>query len=65
MPELIDIVVPEEQQEGTESTLMQWLKQAGDTVALHEPLIELETDKVVVEIASPASGVLHELLVEE
>ncbi|MCH7510549.1 MAG: 2-oxo acid dehydrogenase subunit E2 [Proteobacteria bacterium] len=65
MPELIDIVVPEEQQEGTESTLMQWLKQAGDTVALHEPLIELETDKVVVEIASPASGVLHELLVKE
>ncbi|MEE8463444.1 MAG: 2-oxo acid dehydrogenase subunit E2 [Gammaproteobacteria bacterium] len=65
MPELIDIVVPEDQQEGTESTLMQWLKQAGDTVALHEPLIELETDKVVVEIASPASGVLHELLVEE
>jgi len=65
MPELIDIVVPEEQQEGTESTLMQWLKQAGDTVALHGPLIERETDKVVVEIASPASGVLHELLVEE
>lgn len=65
MPELIDILVPEDQQEGTESTLMQWLKQAGDTVALHEPLIELETDKVVVEIASPASGVLHELLVEE
>ncbi|TDJ10646.1 MAG: dihydrolipoamide succinyltransferase [Gammaproteobacteria bacterium] len=65
MPELIDIVVPEDQQEGTESTLMQWLKRAGDTVALHEPLIELETDKVVVEIASPASGVLHELLVAE
>ncbi|MCZ6911225.1 MAG: 2-oxo acid dehydrogenase subunit E2 [Proteobacteria bacterium] len=65
MAELIDIVVPEGQQEGTESTLMQWLKQAGDTVALHEPLIELETDKVIVEIASPASGVLHELLVEE
>ncbi len=65
MAELIDIVVPEGQQEGTESTLMQWLKQAGDTVALHEPLIELETDKVIVEIASPASGILHELLVEE
>ncbi len=44
MPELIDIVVPEDQQEGTESTLMQWLKQAGDSFALHEPLIELETD---------------------
>ncbi len=65
MAELIDIVVPEGQQEGTESTLMQWLKQAGDAVALHEPLIELETDKVIVEIASPASGVLQELLVEE
>ncbi|MCZ6560460.1 MAG: 2-oxo acid dehydrogenase subunit E2 [Gammaproteobacteria bacterium] len=65
MAELIDIVVPEGQEEGTESTLMKWLKQAGDTVVLHEPLIELETDKVVVEIASPASGVLHELLVEE
>ncbi len=65
MAELIDIVVPEGQQEGTESTLMQWLKQAGDKVNLHEPLIELETDKVVVEIASPASGILLELLVEE
>ena len=65
MAELIDIIAPAGKEEGTESTLMQWLKQAGETIALHEPLIELETDKVVVEIASPASGVLQELLVEE
>ena len=65
MSKLIDIVVPEGQQEGTESTLMQWLKKCGDAVAEHEPLLELETDKVVVEVASPVSGVLSEILVEE
>jgi 2-oxoglutarate dehydrogenase E2 component (dihydrolipoamide succinyltransferase) len=65
MPELVDIVVPEGQQEGTESTLMQWLKQSGDAVLEHEPLLELETDKVVVEVASPVTGVLCEILVDE
>jgi len=65
MPELVDIVVPEGQQEGTESTLMQWLKQRGDAVLEHEPLLELETDKVVVEVASPVTGVLCEILVDE
>lgn len=65
MATLIDIIVPEGQQEGTESTLTSWLKQAGDAVTKHEPLIELETDKVVVEVAAPESGILAELLVGE
>jgi len=65
MSQLVDIVVPEGQQEGTESTLMQWLKQVGESVTEHEPLLELETDKVVVEVAALVSGVLEETLVEE
>ncbi len=65
MSELIDIAVPEGQQEGTESTLMKWLKQAGDAVAEHEPLLELETDKVIVEVAAPVTGILKEILIEE
>ena len=65
MSQLVDIVVPEGQQEGTESTLMQWLKQVGESVTEHEPLLELETDKVVVEVAALVSGVLEEILVEE
>ena len=53
---LIDIVLTEEQQEGTTSTLQRWLKQPGETVRAHEPVAELETDKVVMELAAPTSG---------
>ena len=41
-----------------EATVGKWFKQAGDTVAADEPLVELETDKVTVEVPAPASGVL-------
>ncbi len=62
---LIDIVLTEEQQEGTTSTLQRWLKQPGETVRAHEPVAELETDKVVMELAAPTSGTVAELLKEE
>lgn len=65
MAELIDIIAPEGQQEGTQSTLTSWLKNPGDSVTLHEPLIELETDKVMVEVAAPAGGVLREVLINQ
>ena len=56
-----DIVAPAHA-EGTKATLLKWCKSVGDAVIKDEPLIELETDKVTVEIASPASGRLVEIV---
>ncbi|HLJ39717.1 MAG TPA: 2-oxo acid dehydrogenase subunit E2 [Steroidobacteraceae bacterium] len=61
----LDIRAPAEQTEGTRSQLLRWLKRVGDAVAENEPLIEIETDKVTVEVAAPASGVLVEILKHE
>jgi 2-oxoglutarate dehydrogenase E2 component (dihydrolipoamide succinyltransferase) len=61
----IDILAPAEQTEGTRSQLLRWLKQVGERVEENEPLIELETDKVTVEVAAPKSGVLIEVLKHE
>lgn len=58
-----DIVVPAEQ-EGTKAVLKNWLKKPGDAVRIDEPVVEIETDKVAVEIAATADGVLAEILVE-
>jgi 2-oxoglutarate dehydrogenase E2 component (dihydrolipoamide succinyltransferase) len=61
VPQSIDIITPPDQ-EGTEAVVLRWFKRIGDTVTQHEPLLELETDKVTVEIPSPASGQLLEIL---
>jgi 2-oxoglutarate dehydrogenase E2 component (dihydrolipoamide succinyltransferase) len=61
----IEIRVPSGQEEGTRSQVLRWLKRVGESVAEHEPLIELETDKVTVEVASPGAGVLAEILKQE
>ncbi|WP_338503796.1 dihydrolipoamide acetyltransferase family protein [Sphingomonas kaistensis] len=58
---MIDVRVPDEQ-EGTKAVVRAWLKQPGDTVAVNDPLVELETDKVTQEVPSPAAGVLAEIL---
>src|SRR5450432_3008821 len=58
----VDIRVPSESFEGTRSRLVRWLKAAGQSVEQGEPLIEVETDKVTVEIPAPAAGVLGEPL---
>jgi 2-oxoglutarate dehydrogenase E2 component (dihydrolipoamide succinyltransferase) len=63
-PDSIDIRAPSEQ-EGTRSQVQRWLKAVGDTVVENEPLIELETDKVTIEIPAPAQGVLAEILKQE
>jgi 2-oxoglutarate dehydrogenase E2 component (dihydrolipoamide succinyltransferase) len=60
---LIEVRVPEEQ-EGTKAVVRAWLKQVGDPVAEHDPLVELETDKVTQEVPSPAAGVLAEILLD-
>ncbi|MGH8301320.1 MAG: dihydrolipoamide acetyltransferase family protein [Steroidobacteraceae bacterium] len=61
----VEIKAPAGQEEGTRSQVLRWLKAVGQPVAEHEPLIELETDKVTVEVASPAAGVLTEILKQE
>ncbi|MGH6890283.1 MAG: dihydrolipoamide acetyltransferase family protein [Rhizomicrobium sp.] len=58
-----DIVVPAEQ-EGTKAVLKHWLKKQGEEVRRDEPVVEIETDKVAVEIAAAADGVLAEILVD-
>jgi 2-oxoglutarate dehydrogenase E2 component (dihydrolipoamide succinyltransferase) len=65
MSATIEIRAPAEQTEGTRSQILRWLKQVGESVAENEPLIEIETDKVTVEVASPGAGVLREILRQE
>ncbi len=61
----IEITVPTIGESITEATVLKWLKSVGEAVALDEPLLELETDKVTVEVNAPAAGVLKKVLVEE
>ena len=60
---MIDVVVPVEQ-EGTQAVVRTWLRNVGDRVEENDPLVELETDKVAVEVPAPARGVLREILLE-
>jgi 2-oxoglutarate dehydrogenase E2 component (dihydrolipoamide succinyltransferase) len=59
---MIDVTLPVEQTEGTETVISLWFKAVGDEVTANEPLLEVSTDKVNVEIAAPASGRLAEIL---
>jgi 2-oxoglutarate dehydrogenase E2 component (dihydrolipoamide succinyltransferase) len=61
MTQVADVLVPANE-EGTRATVLRWCKQVGDTVVKDEPLVELETDKVTVEIPAPADGTLMEIL---
>ena len=65
MPTLIDVVVPSESFEGARAQLLRWLKPAGASVVAGEPLLEVETDKVTMELPAPASGILHQCLKAE
>jgi 2-oxoglutarate dehydrogenase E2 component (dihydrolipoamide succinyltransferase) len=62
MAELIAIAAPADQAEGTEMVVAGWLKKVGDSVTQNEPLLEITTDKVTVEIAAPVTGILREIL---
>ena len=59
-----EIRVPALGESVTEATVAQWFKKAGDAVTVDEPLLELETDKVTLEVPSPASGVLVDVSVK-
>ncbi len=61
----IDVMVPTLGESVTEATVSTWFKKVGDTVAQDEMLCELETDKVSVEVAAPAAGVLSEIVAVE
>ncbi|HEY7551271.1 MAG TPA: 2-oxoglutarate dehydrogenase complex dihydrolipoyllysine-residue succinyltransferase [Hyphomicrobiaceae bacterium] len=61
----IDIKVPALGESVTEATVGQWFKKPGDAVKADEPLVELETDKVTVEVPAPAAGVLADIKVAQ
>ena len=60
-----EIVVPALGESVTEATVSKWLKSAGDAVAIDEPLVELETDKITLEVPAAAAGVLGAIEVAE
>src|SRR5579872_4857448 len=59
-----DIRVPALGESISEATVGKWFKKAGDPVSADEPLVELETDKVTLEVNAPESGVLSEIAAE-
>ncbi|MAU61016.1 MAG: dihydrolipoyllysine-residue succinyltransferase [Parvibaculum sp.] len=60
-----EIRVPTLGESVTEATVAQWFKKPGESVAADEPLVELETDKVTVEVPAPAAGVLSEIIAKD
>ena len=58
----VDVVLLSDVYDGSDARVIRWLRAAGDDVAQNEPLVEIETDKVTVEVASPASGHLLQIL---
>jgi 2-oxoglutarate dehydrogenase E2 component (dihydrolipoamide succinyltransferase) len=62
---MVDIRVPTLGESVTEATIGRWFKQAGEAVTVDEPLVELETDKVTIEVPAPAAGVLAEILAKD
>jgi 2-oxoglutarate dehydrogenase E2 component (dihydrolipoamide succinyltransferase) len=59
---IVDVKVPQLSESVAEATLLQWKKKPGEAVALDEILVEIETDKVVLEVPAPAAGVMAQLL---
>jgi 2-oxoglutarate dehydrogenase E2 component (dihydrolipoamide succinyltransferase) len=59
---IVEVKVPQLSESVAEATLLQWKKRAGESVAMDEVLIEVETDKVVLEVPSPGAGVLAEIV---
>jgi len=62
---IVEVKVPQLSESVAEATMLQWKKKAGDAVAVDEILIEIETDKVVLEVPAPSAGVLVEILVKD
>src|SRR5215475_7123633 len=60
----IDIKVPAMGESVTEATVARWFKKEGESVARDEPILELETDKVTVEVPAPAAGSIESISVQ-
>ena len=59
---IVEVKVPQLSESVAEATLLQWKKKPGETVEMDEILVEIETDKVVLEVPAPASGILAQLV---
>ena len=62
---IVEVKVPQLSESVAEATMLQWKKKVGDSVAVDEILIEIETDKVVLEVPAPSAGVITELTVAD
>ena len=62
---IVEVKVPQLSESVAEATMLQWKKKVGDSIAVDEILIEIETDKVVLEVPAPSAGVLMELVVAD
>jgi 2-oxoglutarate dehydrogenase E2 component (dihydrolipoamide succinyltransferase) len=62
---IVEVKVPQLSESVAEATMLQWKKKVGDFVAIDEILIEIETDKVVLEVPAPSAGVITELTVAD
>src|SRR6202020_1800335 len=62
---MTEIRVPTLGESVTEATIGRWFKKAGDAVAVDEPLVELETDKVTIEVPAPSAGVLGDIVAKD
>ena len=61
----INLLVPALGESVVEATVAKWMKSSGDSVNADEPIVELETEKVTLEVPSPVSGILHEIVANE
>src|SRR3982751_4347472 len=62
---IVEVKVPQLSESVAEATMLQWKKKVGEAIAVDEILIEIETDKVVLEVPAPSAGVLTELVVAD
>src|SRR5258708_10923174 len=62
---MTEIRVPTLGESVTEATIGRWFKKAGDPVAVDEPLVELETDKVTIEVPAPSAGTLGDIVAKD
>ena len=61
----IEITVPVLGESVVEATIARWMKKSGDAVAADEPVVELETDKVTLEVPAPVNGTLTDIIAAE
>ncbi len=61
----VELIVPTLGESITEATVSKWLKKIGEPFEVDEPLVEIETDKITVEVPAPSAGVISEIKAQE